>query len=213
MDLRQQILNTILSIPALLIALTVHEYAHGYAAYKMGDPTAKYSGRLSLNPSHHLDFVGTLCLLFFHFGWARPVPINPRNFRDPKKGSVIVSLAGPLSNFIVALISMFVFAIMLRVFPYPYEGIYEFFLYIMDAMVQLNVGLMVFNLLPIPPLDGSKVLLEFLPYRLKYKFYQFERYSGLILIVLVATNVLTPILITLRSWVYMLINLIVGLVL
>lgn len=212
MNLRQEILYTILSLPALLIALTVHEYAHGYAAYKMGDPTAKYSGRLSLNPVHHLDLMGTLCMLFFHFGWARPVPVNPRNFRDPKKGSVIVSLAGPMANFVVALISMFALQIMIRVFPYPYEGIYDFFLNIVGAMVQLNIGLMVFNLLPIPPLDGSKVLLEFLPYRLKYKFYQFERYSGLVLMLLIVTNILTPLLITLRGWVYMLINLIVGLV-
>ncbi len=213
MNLKQEILYTILSVPALLIALTVHEYAHGYAAYKMGDHTAKYSGRLSLNPAHHLDLLGTICMLFFHFGWARPVPINPRNFRDSKKGIIVVSLAGPFANFVVALLSMFALRIMVKVFPYPYAGIYDFFLNIVGAMVQLNVGLMVFNLLPIPPLDGSKVLLEFLPYRLKYRFYQFERYSGLILMALIATNVLTPLLITLRSWVLALINLIVGLVL
>ena len=98
----EYILTLILSIPGLLLALTFHEFAHGYAAYLMGDNTAKYDGRLSLNPMHHMDLVGTLCLLFFRFGWAKPVPINPNNFKDRKWGTILVSLAGPFANFLLA---------------------------------------------------------------------------------------------------------------
>jgi len=210
MDLKSQFLSLILSLPALLIALTVHEYAHGWVADKMGDPTARYSGRLSLNPLAHIDLFGTVCLLFFHFGWARPVPINPRNFRDVRKGTIAVSLAGPFSNFLIALISSFVLAAMEKFLPA--NTITIFFYNIVYACVTLNVGLMVFNLLPIPPLDGSKVLLEFLPPHVRYKFYSFERYSGLILMALIIFNILTPLLSYLRAIVLAFINILVGLV-
>lgn len=210
MDLKSRFLSIILSLPALLIALTFHEYAHGYAAYKMGDPTAKYSGRLSLNPKDHMDFFGTICLLFFGFGWARPVPINPRNFRNPKPGTIIVSLAGPLANFVIAFVFSFILAAMEKFFPANTVTI--FFYNIIYACVSLNVGLMVFNLIPIPPLDGSKVLIELLPYNLKYKLYSIERYSGIILMALIVFDILTPLLMYLRSIVLSFINIFVGLV-
>ena len=209
-DIKSRFLSLILSLPALLLALTVHEFAHGWAADKMGDPTARYSGRLSLNPMAHMDLFGTICLLFFHFGWAKPVPINPRNFRNGKWGTVAVSLAGPGANFILALISSFALAAMEKFAPV--NEITIFFYNIIWACVQLNVGLMVFNLIPIPPLDGSKVLMEFLPYKYRFKMYTMERYFSLILMALIIFNILTPLLSLLRGWVLTFISLIVGLV-
>ena len=209
-NIKSQFLSLILSLPALLLALTVHEFAHGWAADKMGDPTARYSGRLSLNPMAHMDLFGTICLLFFHFGWAKPVPINPRNFRNGKWGTVAVSLAGPGANFVLALISAFALSAMEKFAPV--NEITIFFYNIIWACVQLNVGLMVFNLIPIPSLDGSKVLMEFLPYKYRFKMYTMERYFSLILMALIIFNILTPLLSLLRGWVLTFISLIVGLV-
>ncbi len=205
--MRDMILGFVLSVPGLLIALTVHEFAHGYAAYLMGDNTARYSGRLSLNPLQHMDIVGTLCLLIFHFGWAKPVPINPANFKNQKTGTIIVSLAGPFANFIMAILSAVIYAICRRYFMSSEIG--TFLSYVFNYSTILNVGLMVFNLLPIPPLDGSKVLYEFLPPRARYYFYSIERYSTIILLVLIYTRLLNPILFFLRSGVYWVINLII----
>lgn len=208
--LKTQILGLLLSIPGLILALSLHEFAHGFAAYKMGDNTAKYYGRLSLNPFHHLDPIGTLCLFLFHFGWAKPVPINPYNFRSRKSGIIVVSLAGPMMNFLVALISVFILSAMER---FLHFNEFVFFLYrVIVECVRLNIGLGCFNLIPIPPLDGSKVLLELLPYRYRDMFYQIERYSSLILMALLVTNVLDPVLGTMRSVVTLVINFIVGLV-
>lgn len=204
--MRETILGFILAVPGLLLALSVHEFAHGYVAYLMGDNTARYSGRLSLNPLHHLDVVGTLCLLFFHFGWAKPVPVNSANFKNQKKGIILVSLAGPFANFLVAFISA-ILSTLLGKYLYNSEiGIFfsQIFLY----STILNVGLMVFNLIPLPPLDGSKVLYEFLPPRARYYFYSIERYSTLILLVLIYTRILNPLLNLLSGGVYWVINLI-----
>jgi Zn-dependent protease len=202
----QHILSLILSIPGLLLALTFHEFAHGYVAYLMGDNTAKYDGRLSLNPMHHMDLVGTLCLLFFRFGWAKPVPINPNNFKDRKWGTIAVSLAGPFANFLLAIVCTLLYKL---IEPFVFGSkIAEFFYIILYLASVMNVGLMVFNLIPIPPLDGSKVLMEFLPYKARYKMYTIERYSGFILIILLYTNILSPLLALLRNWVFSFIDLI-----
>lgn len=209
-DIKSRFLSLLLSLPALLLALTVHEYAHGWAADKMGDPTARYSGRLSLNPMAHMDLFGTICLLFFHFGWAKPVPINTRNFRNTKWGTVAVSLAGPGANFILALISAFVVAAMEKFVPA--NTLTQFLYTVVYMCVQLNVGLMVFNLIPIPPLDGSKVLMEFLPPKYRFKMYTMERYFSIILLALIFFNILTPLLSVLRGWVLTVIYFIVGLV-
>lgn len=209
-DFKSMILSLLLSLPGLLLALTVHEFAHGYAALKMGDHTAEYSGRLSLNPLHHLDVIGTLCLLVFHFGWAKPVPINPNNFRNPKKGIIVVSLAGPFANFLLALVFGFVLGAIVTFMP---GGELRTFLYtVVNYCVVLNVGLMVFNLIPVPPLDGSKVLLEFLPYRARYYAYRYERYIGLIFLALLYFGILSPVLGFLSSYVFRFIDLLVGLV-
>ncbi len=195
------ILNLLLSLPAVFLAISVHETAHGWAAYKMGDSTAKYSGRLSINPLAHFDLVGFLCMLFFHFGWAKPVPINPNNFKNRKKGIIFVSLAGPMSNLIMAIISALILGLLgnFTGFGALYSSIsaitgLDVLVIMLYNCVILNVGLMIFNLIPIPPLDGSKVLMEFLPGRIKYKLYQYERYSFLVLILIIYSGILDPIL-------------------
>ena len=204
------LLGLLLSIPGLVLALSMHEFAHGYAAYKMGDNTAKYSGRLSLNPLSHLDPIGTLCLFLFRFGWAKPVPINPYNFRSRRLGIITVSLAGPFMNFVLALLCNVVIKLMAMFAP---PGQLTNFLYMVVLYAaELNVGLMCFNLIPIPPLDGSKVLLELLPYRYRDIFYQVERYSSFILMALLFTNVLSPVLGTMRSFVNTIIYSIIGLI-
>ncbi len=204
------LMGLLISIPGLILALSLHEFAHGYAAYLMGDNTAKYSGRLSLNPLDHLDPVGTLCLFLFKFGWAKPVPINPYNFRNRRAGIVTVSLAGPFMNFLTALVLSLILSVFVRYAPY--SNVNEFIYLVLLYAIQLNVGLMCFNLLPIPPLDGSKVLLEFLPYRHREAFYRIEQYSSFILMALLFTNVLSPVLLTMRTFVIGIINTIVGLI-
>ena len=198
------LLSLVLSIPGLFLALSFHEFAHGYAAYLMGDNTARYNGRLSLNPMAHLDIVGTLCLLLFHFGWAKPVPINPANFRNHRKGIIVVSLAGPFANFFLALVCTILCKLLYGFIST--SQIAEFFYMVLLYAQVMNVGLMVFNLIPIPPLDGGVILMEFLPYRMRYQLYSLERYSGIILLVLVWTRMLTPVLNTMAGWVYSLIE-------
>ncbi|MCL6634956.1 MAG: site-2 protease family protein [Peptococcaceae bacterium] len=172
-----------LTLPGIILGLTLHEYAHGLAAYRLGDNTARYAGRLTVNPVAHLDPAGFIMLLFAGFGWARPVPVNPANFRgDRLKGMIQVSLAGPLTNLLLAVVS----AVALGFFAswrVPYLDSILFY------SVQINVVLAVFNLLPIPPLDGSKVLAGLLPGCREW-LYQMEAYGTIILILLIFTGVI-----------------------
>ncbi len=172
----------ILSALAALIALTVHEYCHGYAAYKLGDDTAKLQGRLTLNPLKHLDPFGAICLVLFHIGWAKPVPVNPRNFKDRKKGFAITAAAGPLSNLILGFIAAFLHLLLFafvrdmtfesKNFTYHFISNFLLFLYIFHL---INVGLGLFNLLPIPPFDGSRLLNVFLPPKTYFAIMKYER--------------------------------------
>lgn len=206
---REGLIGLIVSIPGLLLAISMHECAHGYAAYLMGDSTAKYSGRLSLNPLHHLDLMGALCMLLFRFGWAKPVPVDSRNFKNRRLGIVLVSLAGPFANFILGFLFCLIYyaigSVTSKGFVGPYymylKDILPFIAQICIYAVYMNVGLMVFNLIPIPPLDGSKILMEFLPPRIKYRVYAYERYFSLILIIFVYAGVMTPVLGLLRGYV------------
>ena len=142
-------------IPAILIALTIHELAHGYIAFYLGDDTAKKAGRLTLNPIAHLDIFGSLMLLFGPFGWAKPVPVNPLKLKNPKRDMALVAIAGPLSNIILA----FLVGILFKFQPFFLNDSFSTFLYIFFIM---NIGLAFFNLLPIYPLDGSRILMAFL---------------------------------------------------
>ncbi|MCM3788788.1 site-2 protease family protein [Domibacillus indicus] len=167
-------------IVSLLVAFTVHEFAHAYTAYKFGDDTAKNQGRLTLNPVHHLDPIGTIFILIAGFGWARPVPVNRRHFKNPKLAGVLVSLAGPLSNFLIAFIAM---GILYGVGANANEFVFQ----LLYMMVYLNVLLFVFNLLPFPPLDGYRILEDLAPANLRVKMTQYEQYGVLLFLILVIT--------------------------
>lgn len=180
------LMELLVSVPAVLIAITFHEFSHGYAAHLLGDPTPKNQGRLTLNPIPHLDPLGTLMLLVAHFGWAKPVQVNPFYFKgDRQRGMLLVSLAGPFSNLVLAL---FV-AILYNLFDV--SGYLALFLFL---LLSINVYLAIFNLIPIPPLDGSKILLGLLPRHMHEYIYKIEAYGPIILILLVVTNITGKIL-------------------
>ena len=176
----------LLLVPVLLISLTVHEMAHGLAAYALGDNTAKREGRLSLNPIHHIDWIGFILLMTVGFGWAKPVPVDPRYFKDPKKSMALTSLAGPFANILLAFLGAAVLSFTTDRVRLLSEALALF--------VQYNCALAMFNLLPIPPLDGSKIVGAFLPDRLYYRYLFYERYGMIILIILLYTGILTPLL-------------------
>ena len=173
----------LLSLPPLLLALTIHEYCHGYVAYRMGDPTAKNAGRLTFNPLKHIDIVGFIAFLLFHIGWAKPVPINPDNFRNIRKGLLYTSLAGPLANFLIAI----PIGLTLRIIR-PSNLLFPVITMIEFGLI-LNLVLCAFNLIPIPPLDGSKILFSLLPSRYAHVEYWLQRYGFFILIGLIFLNV------------------------
>ena len=181
----------------VLFSLSVHEFSHGLAPYAVGDKTAKYSGRLSLNPLAHLDPFGAICLFLFGFGWAKPVPVNPWNFKNKKGGMILTALAGPFSNFLLAFIAMVIYTLLggLRFssasFGFTLASVfYELAYY----MIMINLGLGLFNLIPIPPLDGSKVLTAILPERTYFKLMDYERYGFIILIILINTPIFNSLL-------------------
>ena len=200
----------LLSAVAVLMALTVHEFSHGFVAYLCGDKTAKAMGRLSFNPLRHLDPVGAICLLLFRFGWAKPVMVNPMFFRKPKRDMILVSLAGPLSNLIMAFVSMAILKILLLT-GVAFSGIVsEYLVSFLYLFIDMNIGLCVFNLLPIPPLDGSKIFLPLLPSRLYYDIMRYEHLGWIILIVALALDVLDPVIGNLKSLLYQLLFFLVG---
>ncbi|NLL36530.1 MAG: site-2 protease family protein [Fretibacterium sp.] len=177
----------LLTLPAVLWAISFHEFCHGYAAYLVGDPTASRAGRLSLNPLHHFDLVGTLMLLFVGFGWAKPVPINPGYFRHPKRDLIFVSLAGVIGNVLTAIVCV-LFLRFLGNAWFDLAG--RAGVTVVLQMIRINMGLAAFNLIPIPPLDGSRILQAFLPYRYREYYYWLERYGIIILCVLLVTGVI-----------------------
>jgi len=176
--------NLIISIPAILYALTIHEYFHGWTANKFGDPTARLQGRLTLNPLAHIDILGALCFVFAHFGWGKPVPVNPNNFKNPRRDNMIVSFAGPGSNFVSAFLFGVIFQI-LRSTSFIPINMSAFLLNLFLTGIVINLSLAFFNMIPLFPLDGSHILEGLLPYRMAVKYKEIERYSPFILLGLI----------------------------
>lgn len=197
----------IAGLPGLIIALVIHEYAHAKAADVMGDFTPRMTGRLTLNPMAHIDPIGLIMLLVVRFGWAKPVMINARNFRNWRQGELLVALAGPVANLLVAFISLLAMAVLFKLGMFS-DGVRL----VLSMMVLFNINFAIFNMLPLPPLDGSKVLMVLLPGRLAYKLMSLERYSFIILIFLMMTPFLTMILIPLQRLVLSVFNLIIGVI-
>jgi Zn-dependent protease len=196
-----------LRIPALLIAITIHEFAHARMAYHFGDATAKHQGRMNLNPISHLDPIGTLMILLVGFGWAKPVPINPFNFNRYRTGLRWVSFAGPMVNFIFGFFSLLILTLLVS---YGLTG--GLFLQFIVVLMQLNILLAIFNLIPIPPLDGSKILMSFLPDAYLGHYRQLERYAPLILLGLILTGAFGLIIFPMYNLVLSVYSFVIGLI-
>jgi len=186
------LIQIVIFLPSIIIALTVHEFSHAWVAYKLGDLTAKAEGRLTFNPLAHLDPLGTVMLILFRFGWGKPVPINEYNFKNPVVGTALSSVAGPASNLLLALITTAIF----HIFTPTNIFLNAFLIY----FILINIVLMIFNLLPIPPLDGHKVVRALLPESLRYSWESLENYSPYLLIftlfIIVYTGALSKIMYT-----------------
>lgn len=196
-----QLVGLLISAPGVLIAITFHEFAHGYAAYKLGDDTAKSQGRLSLNPLAHLDPIGTLMLLVAGFGWGKPVEVDPRNYTrkiSMEKGEAIVSAAGPLMNFLLALLFTLIYCAIYKFTSMSFmtSTVGGIIMLLISSTISINIGLGVFNLIPLPPLDGSKIIMPFLPYKAKQFFMNNEQIFYIVFILLwitgLAGTIITP---------------------
>jgi Zn-dependent protease len=204
-DPQDFIISLLLSVPIAFLALSVHETAHGYVAYKLGDPTAHSLGRLTLNPIKHIDSIGLLCMILFGFGWAKPVPINTRYFKKPKRDVALTAAAGPLSNLLMALL----FAALLRL---EIEIIFRVSLTSFSAQalmwlqtflflgIRMNIGLAAFNLIPVPPFDGSRIFLTLLPSDLYFKVMKYEKYLYIALMLALVFGLLERPLDIITGW-------------
>ena len=188
--------DILINVPIALIAIIGHELAHAWVSTKLGDPTPRYEGRLTLNPLAHLDPIGALLMILTGFGWAKPVGVNPMYYRDRKKGMALVALAGPVSNFLMAFVGILVAVILMIVGEkLGWSGkVLSTIIYIAELFCFRNLCLMVFNLIPIPPLDGSKILGMFLPNRTYYNILQYERYAIYLIMFLSLTGAFNTII-------------------
>lgn len=185
-----KLIEMLLSAAACLLCIMVHELCHGLTALWMGDDTARKSGRLSLNPLKHIDLVGLVLLFTVHFGWAKPVPVNMRKFRNPKVGMAVTALAGPVANFLLALLLTPGYAAALLWYQQSGAPVSYYLAVFLLMTITVSIGLMVFNLIPVPPLDGSKVLFSLLPPKAYVTLMRYERYGMLLLVVLLYTDIL-----------------------
>ena len=198
---RDPLAFALVAVP-LLYSVIIHEVAHGWVANRMGDPTARYAGRLSLNPLKHLDPIGTLMLFLVGFGWARPVPVDISNISDPRKGLIFVSSAGILANILLAILALLFF----RVFSIPSSGTLAVLVY---YVVEINITLAALNLIPIPPLDGSKILMGFAPREVRYFLARLEPYGFFIIIGLLYLGILDFLIALFRGIIATLINIVI----
>ena len=186
------LMEMVAGLPGLIMALALHEYAHARVAVAMGDFTPKMMGRLTLNPMAHIDPIGLVVLLIARFGWAKPVVINPHNFHDRKKGEILVALAGPAMNFLLAFLTLGVMIFLTHTMRIEMSYGLRAVLWL---IVVYNINFGIFNLIPLPPLDGSRILMAVLPYEMQYRFAALERYSMIIFIIFIATPILGYILV------------------
>ncbi len=202
----QNLINSVISslkliiyyAPILLVSITVHEFAHAYTAKKLGDNTAYLAGRVSLNPLRHIDPVGAICMLIFGFGWGKAVPVSVLNFKNPQRDSALVALAGPVSNIFMACIWGLIFGVVSLFCNFS-----NYFYQLLFYAIYSNCVLCVFNLLPITPLDGSRVLSLVLPKKLYFKLIRYEKWLFIILVILMFTNILDPIISFLAKWMFL----------
>lgn len=191
------LMQVLYSLPGILVALSFHEWGHAYAAFRCGDPTARNLGRMTVNPLRHLDPIGFISLLIFRFGWAKPVPVNPRNFKNYRRDDIIVSVAGVTVNCLLGIVGMLVFCILL-VLNVNSAVVYQ----MLVSFIYINFALLVFNLIPVPPLDGSHVLENLLIRKVGPKPFMFlSQYGYLILLALMITGVISTILQTAVGWI------------
>ena len=184
------LLSILLSVIPSLVCITLHELSHGLVAYRLGDDTARRAGRLTLNPLKHLDLMGLVMMVVAHVGWAKPVPVNMMNFKDPKRGMAVTSLAGPVSNVLITCVFFFLYGFLLLPLSAAGSPAAEYLLEMISLTAIISMGYAVFNLIPIPPLDGSKVLFSLVSDRAYYQLMRYERYGMILLYALVFTNVL-----------------------
>ena len=188
---REGLIQFIYTLPALLLSLSVHEYAHAWMAYKLGDISQKIRGRLTMDPTKHIDPFGFICIALLGVGWGRPVMVDDRNFKDRAKGTMLTSLAGPVANILLALLLTLVLKVLIMVGAVDLVAtskVVEILVSMLLLTIQFNVIFGIFNMIPLPPLDGSKVLFYFLPSKLKPIMYTLERYSFIIIVVLFMTD-------------------------
>ena len=184
------LLNILQSVIPSLVCITLHELSHGLVAYWLGDDTARRAGRLTLNPIRHLDLLGLVMLVVMHFGWAKPVPVNMMNFKNPKRGMAVTSLAGPVSNVLITCVFFFLYGLLYLPLTISGSAAAGYLLTMLYLTAVISTGYAVFNLIPIPPLDGSKVLFSLVSDRAYYQLMRYERYGMILLYALVFTGLL-----------------------